>query len=48
MAEECGQQWESTNTTNKETTDDKVVGCELKQQTEQTEDNKQGFGWLVG
>jgi hypothetical protein len=48
MAEECGQQWKSTNTTNKETTNDKVVGCELKQQTKQTEDNKQGFGWLVG
>ena len=47
MAEECGQQWKSANTTNKETTNDKVVGCELKQQTKQTEDNKQGFGWLV-
>jgi hypothetical protein len=32
----------------KKTTNDKVVGCELKQQTEQTEDNEQGFGWLVG
>ena len=48
MAEECGQQWKSTNTTNKGTTNDKVEGCELKQQTEQTEDNEQGFGWLVG